>query len=1223
MAGRRALAAAAAILIAAAAPRPAAGRSAAPPTIGGSYRHVATWSNEPWQLRAGWFAYAMDIAHGPDGDRWVLDAVQSAVHRIRSDGQPRAVWPLAAVSGGEGGPGDVGAEQCIPRRLAVRPAGDGVAVMAICTGQSGTRRTDVAHYAPDGRRTGGFSVPVAYRDLAFLRDGRLILARSEPRVPPTPSRVVPFRAPGGLDVYTLDGVHAGTIEGPELDLAIAVDVAPDGTVYVVNWLPYPGAPPGAPEPTPRPSGMLSGLLSGVRSGMLPARTHDAVPVEGVVRYDAALRYLDATPFDGADDVAAGRSVYVARADEVFELGRAEPIWSAPSGALYVPYRHRLLALTVDSEGSLAAALDHCWFQGIVELGPGSADGPIALHGELDRPALAGPFAPLRLAAGRTLRVLGARFQPLDTPGRAPVRIEANGEVAPEPQSIVQLRADGRLVDQRGVCGDDLAFTEPGSTANWARDVASVGDWVFEGGPEIVTAWRAADDRLPAWQLWLGSVAAPGGVPDAGADAARPRLAAIDARDGRLAILDQGRGLVILVPLTGALADPSAAATAWSVRSFGRDVPTDLAMANDQVYLAYGGSRRVVVASLDGRRIDAFDVDDAPLAIAPATVEGAADDVLILGRNGWGLRYADGVLVARWRLPAPFGATDISPLPDGRVGVSFLRGPPVAIDDPGAGRTVEEGGVWVFAPDEAAPSPHVLPGACLVEPDKSAAPAEVRLGDPVTITLRVAGTCPPARDTTDLVLVVDTSRSMSWEGALDRAASAVVAVLGALNAAETRAAVVAYADDGLVVEPWTSDIGGLAQRIAALSPLGDTRLAGGLAAADQVLRDTDGLAARQAVLIVTDGELKDYPQAVARSLADRNVALYALAIPRSSYDYGQTRALAGLVGAGHVFVDPDAAAAALLAATLAGERSSSDLLATAIVTDTLPADMAYLDGSAVPDAEYDPPSRTLHWRIPAVPLTATLTLRYAVRPAVVGLRPTNVAARLVGRDGVGRDQALIFPVPSVKVWDRASLAHRAYLPIAIRGACVRPPEADIVLVLDASSSMDEPATPLPGTKLDAAKAAALTFAGRLGAHGARAGLVSFATDAVVALGLTTDVAALARAMDAITTAPGTRLDRGLATADDLLTRGRRPGARTAIVLLTDGRASAPDADVLAAAAALGEHGTTIAAIALGADADVALLTRAAGPDGIVVRAGDAAEVAGAFEEVFERLRCRSN
>ena len=1168
-----------------------------------AYRLAATWSDRPWQLRAGAFARVVDVALAPGGDRLVLDGHQSALHRMRPDGTPASVWPLSEH-------GVAPSDGWLPQRLAVQHGTGDIALLSTREMSGGQRRSLVVVLTPSGAVAHRFEADGAYRDVGLLRDGRVVLARTRPRVPPTPGRGPVPRLPGGLDVFSAGGVLSDVIERRALYLPIALDVAPNGDVHVVNWLPLPAGTEPGPEPTQRPS---VGRARAAQAG-------EADAVEGVVTFDAAFVWRRTTPFDAADDVAVGGRVFVSRQADVFALGDVEPIWTAPAGALSLPYFGRLLALTAGPDRTLVAALAHCSFQGIVDLSAAPGGPPPALHGSLDRPALAGPLAPIRIAAEQALDVLQGRFEAVSGPGRAPVVF---GRAGAEPQSIVRLGDHGEPLRQVGVCGDDQVWFETPSDARWAVDVASRGDWVFEGAPELVTASRlGAAESLPAWQLWLGAIEPTGSAAPSTAPST-PHLAALDAHAARLAILDVGRASVLLVDLDRAAAavdDVASAAIGWSTESLLGNLPSDIALGGDAAYLADAGGRRIVVADLSGRLVRGFEVHDTPLAIAVAHAPGAGQDVFVLGRHGWGMRYTpEGRLVARWRLPLASAATDIAVLPDGRVAVSFLRGAPPEPGDAPDGLRVAQGGVWVFAPQLTEPATGSPPTACLIATDKRAAPSVVRRGEAVTVTLTAGGTCPARRSETDLVLVVDTSRSMSWDGAVERARKAIIGVLAALDGRSVRIALVTFADDGKVVEPLTADVSRIVRAVTALSAGGDTRMAGALAAADQIVRDST--AARTAVLVVTDGELKDYPQAAARALADRGAALYALAVPLRSYTYQHTRALAGLVGDGHVFVDPDAARSAVLAGVITAEAPVPHLLAQAVVTDTLPADMAFIEGSAEPPATWDEMERRLTWHLPVVPLTATVQLRYAVRPTTTGLRRTNVAARVTGRDGTGWGQDLAFPVPIVKVWDRTTLHSRAYLPLGVAGACVRPPPGDVVLVLDASRSMNEPALPGTGTKLDVAKAAVRTFAARLSGSGARAGLVAFSEEARVHVHLTADDVEIARGVAEVTAAPGTRIDRALATADRLLADEARSGAFRAVVLLTDGRASTPASDVTAAADALTGRGSALYAIALGDDADIALLGRIVRPSSGLVRAVDAAAIDGAFDAVFEALRCR--
>lgn len=165
--------------------------------------------------------------------------------------------------------------------------------------------------------------------------------------------------------------------------------------------------------------------------------------------------------------------------------------------------------------------------------------------------------------------------------------------------------------------------------------------------------------------------------------------------------------------------------------------------------------------------------------------------------------------------------------------------------------------------------------------------------------------------------------------------------------------------------------------------------------------------------------------------------------------------------------------------------------------------------------------------------------------------------------------------------------RAYLPLLLREPPCDPGRqaVDVVLVLDASSSM-------VGAKLAAAKAAAKTFVSAVNLSKDRVAVVSFSEQAALRIGLSADRTGLEAAIDTIQAAPGTRIDRGLAAAGQAMSN-RRPNARGAIVLLTDGRqANAPDEPQRIAADLRGQ-GISTYAIGLGQDVDAAYLAALAG------------------------------
>jgi Mg-chelatase subunit ChlD len=164
-----------------------------------------------------------------------------------------------------------------------------------------------------------------------------------------------------------------------------------------------------------------------------------------------------------------------------------------------------------------------------------------------------------------------------------------------------------------------------------------------------------------------------------------------------------------------------------------------------------------------------------------------------------------------------------------------------------------------------------------------------------------------------------------------------------------------------------------------------------------------------------------------------------------------------------------------------------------------------------------------------------------------------------------------------------------LPIALRELPCEPTQrrADVVLVIDASSSMDAP-------KLAAAKAAAHAFVDAMALPDDQVAVVSFHATAQVVHTLTGDANALHAVIDGIAVAPGTRIDRGLDTAVVELSSTRRHVEHTpVIVLMTDGVQYEEPQSALDAASRARESGTTIYAIGLGADVDGEFLVTVAG------------------------------
>lgn len=213
---------------------------------------------------------------------------------------------------------------------------------------------------------------------------------------------------------------------------------------------------------------------------------------------------------------------------------------------------------------------------------------------------------------------------------------------------------------------------------------------------------------------------------------------------------------------------------------------------------------------------------------------------------------------------------------------------------------------------------------------------------------------------------------------------------------------------------------------------------------------------------------------------------------------------------------------------------------------------------------------------------------------------------------------VTPIPSATP-TRTPRPSTLLLPLLLKHACQKSlAAADIALVLDASASMNELSGGRP--KIQAAKEAARRFVALLGPRD-QAAVVAFHSLAQLEP-LTSDRLRLAAAIDAIGTAPGTRIDRALAAAGEELAGPRaRPGATRVLILLTDGRSDAGSAEgALAQAAQLRAGGGLVFTIGLGDDVDADFLQQLAGDPARYFPAPSAQDLAAIYEGLARELPC---
>ncbi|MCC7018756.1 MAG: VWA domain-containing protein [Ardenticatenales bacterium] len=1199
----------------------------APGTTALTYSLSATWQDVsysgPTETGPAALFYApIDISAAPDGRIYVLDManVQPDPANGGESSSPvvHVLWP--------NGVPPTRLLLTTPNRNAIRldaaPDG-GVAVLAQLNDGNNAA---VLRYDAAGRLVRDFPVSDNARDVAVAPDGRIVVAdarrlrwygadgKETNVVDPSIALPTPSAPPGG--VWTAQLVN--------------IDVAADGRVYIhqvaectcqVTPDPRPTATP-TPTPTPRPRLAALDTVAEGQGSTIEATTTlvEARRVE-VCRADAAgpagtlgvaasavvdrrHEVLVLAPDGGAErkgrpgawimDVAAGASEgYISTVETTYR-----PVFAVSTygpGALPVASIPLQRSLGPDVFASVPAAMpvrlamaysgrilaawpgtDH-FYHGAADLGlpsstpmtspwPPGRPRPVALgvHAE---PLPYGPRRPAAVTvAGDEIVVYEAPYRAYNDESGVRTAVDARRAVG----GLQRYASDGRFVD---------SWTHFGSHAHvrgqldWSPygvpvDIGGTDDAVYTITPGAV--WRRVDRLAPDWVIRMNDAQLVAG--DADAD----HVAVLDAADGSVRVF----------------ASDGAATAHWPVNGPGLPpcAPADIALSGARVFLADQGRNRILVRDLDGAPVGEFGTHDGPLRI-DATPDG---DVVVLGRGGWGLRYsAAGALLAAWRMPGatavkPALGNDITADADGKVYVTWLGATrPTADDRSRRGDRIEQAGVWVFVPtaaDRAPAEPNVR--ACLVQVNKKAAPEAVRLGEEITVRLEVSADCPKEPLPQQIMIVLDTSWSMndgyqSWTeppSALDRARTIVLPLLASLSPDVVDVGLVTFGDGAALETVLSDDLPDMRTRIVRAVADGDTRMGAGIDLARQeLLGPRRAVDARPSILIVSDGVFKDDPAPAIAAAHAAGIAVYALVMstPEFTADYRQS--LVTLLGdPNRLFVDPSLDTAHDLIDALRVYRDETRQFASLTVTDEVPANLRYVPDSAVPSAVWDAAARTLTWQLGPQPPGAPVTLSFRAVPLEVGEHPTNVKADVTWLDGRGASGRLAFPVPRVRV-----TPGRIYLPFAVRQQCTawsRP--LDLVLVHDISSSMAEPSADGVRTKLEVAAEAALIFLERMNPARDRIGVVAFDAEATVVAPLSNDRRTAVAALASMRPGYGTRIDRGLQAAIDIVAGDPRALALPVIVLLSDGLQNGPADPVRALLPQLRDTGARVFVVGYG-------------------------------------------
>jgi Mg-chelatase subunit ChlD len=436
----------------------------------------------------------------------------------------------------------------------------------------------------------------------------------------------------------------------------------------------------------------------------------------------------------------------------------------------------------------------------------------------------------------------------------------------------------------------------------------------------------------------------------------------------------------------------------------------------------------------------------------------------------------------------------------------------------------------------------------------------------------------------------------------------------------RVGLVSFSSEARLDVGLTTNVGQVIDAIRSLEPEGETNIAAALEMADKQLRDAGRPDALPVIVLLTDGrhnQGEGDPRLTAANARDRGVQIYTVGLGQE-IDGSLLEELAGQPDRSFFAPSPDRLfpiyreILRVVVSSLAGNLVIDDPVGPdfEVVTDTVrPPALERADG--------------LQWGRSLLP-SSGITLTYRVQPLRAGrLRLAGAYAEYTDGDGVRRRWA--FPAPEVEVIAPTSTPTpaatatatwpRVYLPMALQAACVsRGTGVDVALVIDTSSSM-------AGSKLDQAKAAALTFVELLRLPRDQGAVFGFDASPQLLVGLTDRRDRLETAIRALTPGQGTRIDAALSASAGELVFGprRRHENRPVIVLLTDGGQGGPASDALAAADRVKGLGVTVYAIGLGQDEDADLL-RAVASSGAYRHAPGPADLVEIYRGIAASLPC---
>ncbi len=659
----------------------------------------------------------------------------------------------------------------------------------------------------------------------------------------------------------------------------------------------------------------------------------------------------------------------------------------------------------------------------------------------------------------------------------------------------------------------------------------------------------------------------------------------------------------------------------------------------------GPSGRIYVLDTLNDRVQVYGPDLKDLGMVPTPKDawrvagGPNDEIFVLTVYGHVVRLAaDGTVLSRF----------VGRPHDGVPPTSLMD---LAVDKDGWVYTVDElaNQVTVFAPEGT--EDEVLQGErCQLGGDKWVDPKDILLGDSTQVYLSLFGTCGFVEQPADIVVAVNTlglTMSTDWGRQLADNLRRARQIVALTDLDRHRVGIVSFSRGGQVDQELTSDAYRLVRALYTVTADRGTppRNYGGLRAAQDLFKNSppDRL---KVIVILMPGEDDDAGIDLAEQLKAAGYRILIVNRPGSN----AYSAIASGDLYNNIEVDPRAMGAAKEVHRRMLVRDQPATLArSGDLVDELPANMTYVPNSAQPPAVWDAAARTLTWALADLDRLATHGFSFRVRPTQEGLWPTNVRAQARLTDGWGRPATVDFPVPKVRVYGEpptptptrtqtptvtptptataTATATREpqalYLPLLLHLRCGDTERnADVVLVLDASTSMSETTSPGGPSKLQAAKDAARVFLGQLVPGRDQAALVQFNSEATLLVPLTDQPAAAIAGLDRISQAGGTAIDKALlAGAAALQVPQRRPSNNAVLVLLTDGEPTGTTREQVLAAAVTAQEQALVFTIGLGQAVDQELLRAIASRPSGFFYAPDTSQLAIIYAQIAYEIPCR--